>query len=80
MFSTYYTAVYNGLAMAMPAYQPDHIEDNLPEEPTVLSDPGKISGGNQPKNGFSFHVFFLVFWLTLIATVLLSWKMIVVQL
>jgi hypothetical protein len=59
----------------------------LPDEalptPPLPEEAGEILMPELPREigrrDFSFHLFFLVFWLTLVATILLSWQMIVVQ-
>ncbi|MCD8485053.1 hypothetical protein LRY65_03155 [Candidatus Woesebacteria bacterium] len=43
----------------------------------VQTDSGFSFLADSPKKDFSFYWFFLVFWLTVVATVLISWKMIV---
>ncbi len=83
MFSKYYTAVYNDLAMVLTSFRPKRL---APEPSSDLPPPenaGEIQLPELPaelkRRDFSFHLFFLVFWLTLVATILLSWQMIVVQ-
>lgn len=83
MFSRYYTAVYNGLAMVITPFRRRQLPDEPLPNPPLPENSGEIQLPPLPrelgKGDFSFHLFFLIFWLTLVATILLSWQMIVVQ-